>query len=66
MSAILSIIWEIYSAVGDTPPDRKKKVAKYADKLGVKVGVKDMQASEPKAQVQALMSAWLPLYVAVM
>ena len=56
---ILDNIWDLYDIV-ITRKD-KEKVATMVDKLKIKLTTRDLRHTDPKSQLQAICTQWLPL-----
>lgn len=61
---ILENIWNLYDVIA-VRKDREK-VPAIAEKLGVKLNSRDLRQTDPKVQIQAIFSQWLPLERAVL
>ncbi|XP_053321413.1 elongation factor-like GTPase 1 [Spea bombifrons] len=60
---ILDNIWSLYDAVIKR---EKEKIEKIVSSLGLKISPRDSRHSDPKVQVNAIFSQWLPLSEAVL
>ena len=56
---ILDNLWTLYETI--TVQKDKEKVASMAEKLDIKLTTRDLRHTDPKAQLQAVCSQWLPL-----
>lgn len=56
---ILENLWSIYETV--VVRKDKDKVGSIADKLQIKLTTRDLRHTDPKAQLQAICSQWMPL-----
>ncbi|EDM08731.1 rCG24931 [Rattus norvegicus] len=60
---ILENIWSLYDAVLKKD---KEKVDKIVTSLGLKIGAREARHSDPKVQINAICSQWLPISHAVL
>ncbi|XP_006885187.1 PREDICTED: elongation factor Tu GTP-binding domain-containing protein 1 isoform X2 [Elephantulus edwardii] len=60
---ILENIWSLYDAV--LKKDREK-IEKIITSLGLKIGAREARHSDPKVQINAICSQWLPISQAVL
>ncbi|XP_036171815.1 elongation factor-like GTPase 1 isoform X1 [Myotis myotis] len=60
---ILENIWSLYDAVLKKD---KEKIDKIVTSLGLKIGAREARHSDPKVQVSAICSQWLPISQAVL
>ncbi|KAM5293138.1 elongation factor-like GTPase 1 isoform 1-T1 [Ctenodactylus gundi] len=60
---ILENIWSLYDAVLKKD---KEKIDKIVTSLGLKIGAREARHSDPKVQVNAICSQWLPISQAVL
>ncbi|KAF5927333.1 hypothetical protein HPG69_017810 [Diceros bicornis minor] len=60
---ILENIWSLYDAVLKKD---KEKIDKIVTSLGLKVGAREARHSDPKVQINAICSQWLPISSAVL
>ncbi|XP_030895823.1 elongation factor-like GTPase 1 isoform X2 [Leptonychotes weddellii] len=60
---ILENIWSLYDAV--LKKDREK-IDKIVTSLGLKIGAREARHSDPKVQINAICSQWLPISHAVL
>lgn len=60
---ILENIWSLYDAVLKKD---KEKIEKIVTSLGLKIGAREARHSDPKVQVNAICSQWLPISHAVL
>uniref|UniRef100_A0A8C5ZYI9 Elongation factor-like 1 n=1 Tax=Marmota marmota marmota TaxID=9994 RepID=A0A8C5ZYI9_MARMA len=60
---ILENIWSLYDAVLKKD---KEKIDKIVTSLGLKIGVREARHSDPKVQINAICSQWLPISHAVL
>ncbi|XP_032003629.2 elongation factor-like GTPase 1, partial [Hylobates moloch] len=60
---ILENIWSLYDAVLKKDKD---KVDKIVTSLGLKIGAREARHSDPKVQINAICSQWLPISHAVL
>ncbi|XP_021500072.1 elongation factor-like GTPase 1 [Meriones unguiculatus] len=60
---ILENIWSLYDAVLKKD---KEKIDKIVTSLGLKIGAREARHSDPKVQVNAICSQWLPISHAVL
>lgn len=56
---ILENIWNLYDVVAVRKD--KEKIPGIAEKLGVKLNARDLRQTDPKVQIQAIFSQWLPI-----
>ena len=56
---ILANIWSVYEAAIERRD--KEKLQKIADSLSLKVAARDLRSNDPKQQLSAVMSQWLPV-----
>lgn len=56
---ILTNIWSVYEAAIEKRD--KERLQKIADSLGLKLAARDLRSSDPKHQLHAVMSQWLPV-----
>ncbi|CAK9809434.1 Elongation factor-like GTPase 1 [Anthophora quadrimaculata] len=56
---ILDNLWTLYETI--TVGKDKERVATVAEKLDIKLTSRDLRHTDPKAQLQAVCSQWLPL-----
>lgn len=61
---ILENIWSIYETLM-VRKDREK-VPAIAEKLGIKLSPRDLRHTDPRVQLQAIFTLWLPINVAVL
>lgn len=61
---ILENIWNLYDVIAVRKD--KEKVPAIAEKLGVKLQARDLRQTDPKVQIQAIFSQWLPIERAVL
>lgn len=61
---ILENIWNLYEVIAIRKD--KEKVPAIAEKLGVKLQARDLRQTDPKVQIQAIFSQWLPIERAVL
>ncbi|XP_016071165.1 PREDICTED: elongation factor Tu GTP-binding domain-containing protein 1 [Miniopterus natalensis] len=60
---ILENIWSLYDAVLKKD---KEKIDKIVTSLGLKIGAREARHSDPKVQISAICSQWLPISHAVL
>uniref|UniRef100_A0A5G2QUA0 Elongation factor-like 1 n=1 Tax=Sus scrofa TaxID=9823 RepID=A0A5G2QUA0_PIG len=60
---ILGNIWSLYDAVLKKD---KEKIDKIVTSLGLKIGAREARHSDPKVQINAICSQWLPISQAVL
>ncbi|XP_075414176.1 elongation factor-like GTPase 1 isoform X1 [Tenrec ecaudatus] len=60
---ILENIWSLYDAVLKKD---KEKIDKIVTSLGLKIGAREARHSDPKVQINAICSQWLPISHAVL
>ncbi|KAJ7311059.1 hypothetical protein JRQ81_006657 [Phrynocephalus forsythii] len=60
---VLENIWSLYEAV--TKRD-KEKIEKIVTSLGLKIGARELRHTDPKVQLNAICSQWLPVSEAVL
>uniref|UniRef100_A0A8D1NJ58 Elongation factor-like GTPase 1 n=1 Tax=Sus scrofa TaxID=9823 RepID=A0A8D1NJ58_PIG len=60
---ILENIWSLYDAVLKKD---KEKIDKIVTSLGLKIGAREARHSDPKVQINAICSQWLPISQAVL
>ncbi|KAK1327732.1 hypothetical protein QTO34_012637 [Cnephaeus nilssonii] len=60
---ILENIWSLYDAVLKKD---KEKIDKIVTSLGLKIGAREARHSDPKVQISAICSQWLPISQAVL
>ncbi|XP_007436022.1 elongation factor-like GTPase 1 [Python bivittatus] len=60
---VLENIWSLYEAV--TKRD-KEKIEKIISSLGLKIGARELRHTDPKVQLNAICSQWLPISDAVL
>ncbi|XP_075860813.1 elongation factor-like GTPase 1 isoform X2 [Microcebus murinus] len=60
---ILENIWSLYDAVLKRD---KEKIDKIVTSLGLKIGAREARHSDPKVQINAICSQWLPISHAVL
>ncbi|XP_023504821.1 elongation factor-like GTPase 1 isoform X1 [Equus caballus] len=60
---ILENIWSLYEAVLKKD---KEKIDKIVTSLGLKIGAREARHSDPKVQINAICSQWLPISKAVL
>ncbi|XP_064123267.1 elongation factor-like GTPase 1 isoform X1 [Loxodonta africana] len=60
---ILENIWSLYDAVLKKD---KEKIDKIVTSLGLKIGAREARHSDPKVQISAVCSQWLPISQAVL
>ncbi|XP_019495545.1 PREDICTED: elongation factor-like GTPase 1 [Hipposideros armiger] len=60
---ILENIWSLYDAVLKKD---KEKVDKIVTSLGIKIGAREARHSDPKVQINAICSQWLPISQAIL
>ncbi|XP_051004807.1 elongation factor-like GTPase 1 [Acomys russatus] len=60
---ILENIWSLYDAVLKKD---KEKIERIVTSLGLKIGAREARHSDPKVQINAICSQWLPLSHAVL
>lgn len=60
---VLDNIWSLYEAV--TKRD-KEKIDKIVSSLGLKIGARESRHTDPKVQLNAICSQWLPISEAVL
>ncbi|KAL8197290.1 UNVERIFIED_CONTAM: Elongation factor-like GTPase 1 [Gekko kuhli] len=60
---VLDNIWSLYEAV--TKKD-KEKIDKIVSSLGLKIGARESRHADPKVQLNAICSQWLPISQAVL
>uniref|UniRef100_A0A8D0BAM0 Elongation factor-like 1 n=1 Tax=Salvator merianae TaxID=96440 RepID=A0A8D0BAM0_SALMN len=60
---VLENIWSLYDAV--TKRD-KDKIDKIVSSLGLKIGAREMRHADPKVQLNAICSQWLPISDAIL
>lgn len=60
---ILENVWSLYDAVLKKD---KEKIDKIVTSLGLKIGAREARHSDPKVQVSAICSQWLPVSQAVL
>lgn len=60
---ILENIWSLYDAVLKKD---KEKIEKIVTSLGLKIGAREARHSDPKVQINAICSQWLPISHAVL
>ncbi|XP_048338101.1 elongation factor-like GTPase 1 isoform X2 [Sphaerodactylus townsendi] len=60
---VLDNIWSLYEAV--TKRD-KEKIDKIVSSLGLKIGARESRHADPKVQLNAICSQWLPISEAVL
>lgn len=56
---ILENIWNLYDVIAIRKD--KEKIPGIAEKLGVKLNARDLRQTDPKVQIQAIFSQWLPI-----
>lgn len=56
---ILENIWNLYDVIAVRKD--KEKIPAIAEKLGVKLNARDLRQTDPKVQIQAIFSQWLPI-----
>lgn len=56
---ILENLWTLYETI--TIRKDKEKIGLMAEKLDIKLTIRDLRLTDPKAQLQAVCSQWLPL-----
>lgn len=61
---VLKNIFTLYETVAVRKD--KERLAKIVDSLGVKLTLRDLRHTDPRVQIQAVMSQWLPLSDAVL
>lgn len=61
---ILENIWNLYDVIAVRKD--KEKLPAIAEKLGVKLQARDLRQTDPKVQIQAIFSQWLPIERAVL
>lgn len=61
---VLENIWNLYDVIAVRKD--KEKVPAIAEKLGVKLQARDLRQTDPKVQIQAIFSQWLPIERAVL
>lgn len=61
---VLENIWNLYEVIAIRKD--KEKVPAIAEKLGVKLHARDLRQTDPKVQIQAIFSQWLPIERAVL
>nr|XP_034986724.1 elongation factor-like GTPase 1 [Zootoca vivipara]XP_034986726.1 elongation factor-like GTPase 1 [Zootoca vivipara] len=60
---VLENIWSLYEAVTNRD---KEKMDKIVSSLGLKIGAREMRHTDPKVQLNAICSQWLPISEAVL
>lgn len=60
---ILENIWSLYDAVLRKD---KEKIDKIVTSLGIKIGAREARHSDPKVQINAICSQWLPISQAIL
>lgn len=61
---ILENIWNLYDVIAIRKD--KEKIPVIAEKLGVKLHARDLRQTDPKVQIQAFFSQWLPIERAIL
>ena len=56
---ILENIWNLYDLIAIRKD--KEKIPGVSEKLGVKLNARDLRQTDPKVQIQAIFSQWLPI-----
>lgn len=56
---ILENVWAVYDAV--VVRKDKERMSSIAEKLGIKLTTRDLRLTDSRAQLQAILSQWLPL-----
>ncbi|XP_076300404.1 elongation factor-like GTPase 1 [Lasioglossum baleicum] len=56
---ILDNLWTLYETI--MARKDKEKISLIAEKLDIKLTTRDLRCTDPKAQLQAVLSQWLPL-----
>uniref|UniRef100_A0ABM5EYZ3 Elongation factor-like GTPase 1 isoform X1 n=2 Tax=Pogona vitticeps TaxID=103695 RepID=A0ABM5EYZ3_9SAUR len=60
---VLENIWSLYEAVMKRD---KEKIEKIVTSLGLKIGARELRHTDPKVQLNAICSQWLPISEAVL
>ncbi|XP_037905748.1 elongation factor-like GTPase 1 isoform X2 [Hermetia illucens] len=61
---VLENIWNLYDLICIRKD--KDKIPDIASKLGITLTIRDLRSTDPKSQIRALFSQWLPIHVAVL